>query len=140
MRIPVVLSIQGKQSYLDQDPEVIELVTEGILENQGEQWDISYEESDLTGLAGVTTTFQIQPGKVVLNRTGKLTSQMVFVEGQQHDSLYQMEFGALMLSVRATRVEYQLAEEGGTIDLSYQIEIEQTSAGTIDYHLEIKRK
>lgn len=140
MRIPVVLSIQGKQSYLDQDPEVIELVTEGILENQGEQWDISYEESDLTGLAGVTTTFQIQPGKVVLNRTGKLTSQMIFVEGQQHDSLYQMEFGALMLSVRATRVEYQLAEEGGTIDLSYQIEIEQTSAGTIDYHLEIKRK
>ena len=140
MRIPVVLSIQGKQSYLDQDPEVIELVTEGILENQGEQWDISYEESDLTGLAGVTTTFQIQPGKVVLNRTGKLTSQMIFVEGQQHDSLYQMEFGALMLSVRATRVEYQLAEEGGTIDLSYQIEIEQTSAGTIDYHLEIKKK
>lgn len=140
MRIPVVLSIQGKQSYLDQDPEVIELVTEGILENQGEQWDISYEESDLTGLAGVTTTFQIQPGKVVLNRTGKLTSQMIFVEGQQHDSLYQMEFGALMLSVRATRVEYQLAEAGGTIDLSYQIEIEQTSAGTIDYHLEIKKK
>ena len=140
MKIPVVLSIQGKQSYLDQDPEVIELVTEGILENQGEQWDLSYEESDLTGLAGVTTTFQLQPGKVILNRTGKLTSQMIFVEGQQHDSLYQMEFGALMLSVRATRVEYQLTEEGGIVDLSYQIEIEQTSAGTIDYHLEIKRK
>lgn len=140
MNIPVVLSIEGKQSYLDQEPEVIELVTEGVLENHGEQWSLSYEESDLTGLAGVTTTFQIQPGKVILNRSGRLTSQMIFVEGQKHDSLYQMEFGALMLSIRATRVEYTLSPDGGTVDLSYQIEIEQTSAGTIDYHLEIRRK
>lgn len=140
MKFPVVLSLKGIQSYLDQEPEVIELVTEGILENHGERWDLSYEESDLTGLAGVTTTFQLEPGKVILDRTGKLTSQMVFVEGQQHDSLYQMEFGALMLSVRASRVEYRLSEEGGTVDLTYQIEIEQTSAGTIEYHLEIRRK
>ena len=140
MKFPVVLSLKGIQSYLDQEPEVIELVTEGILENHGQRWDLSYEESDLTGLAGVTTTFQLEPGKVVLNRTGKLTSQMIFVEGQQHDSLYQMEFGALMLSVRASRVEYRLSEEGGTVDLTYQIEIEQTSAGTIEYHLEIRRK
>ena len=140
MKFPVVLSLKGIQSYLDQEPEVIELVTEGILENHGQRWDLSYEESDLTGLAGVTTTFQLEPGKVVLNRTGKLTSQMIFVEGQQHDSLYQMEFGALMLSVRASRVEYHLSEEGGTVDLTYQIEIEQTSAGTIEYHLEIRKK
>lgn len=140
MSIPVVLSIEGKQSYLDQEPEIIELVTEGVMEQNGEVWSLSYEESDLTGLAGVTTTFQLQPGKVILNRTGKLTSQMIFVEGQQHDSLYQMEFGALMLSVRATRVEYDLTQEGGTVDLSYRIEIEQTSAGTIDYHLVIRKK
>ena len=140
MKFPVVLSLKGTQSYLDQDPEVIELVTEGVMENHGERWDLSYEESDLTGLAGVTTTFQLEPGKVILNRTGKLNSQMIFVEGQQHDSLYQMEFGALMLSVRASRVEFQLSEEGGTVDLTYQIEIEQTSAGTIEYHLEIRKK
>lgn len=140
MSIPVVLSIEGKQSYLDQEPEIIELVTEGVMEQNGEVWSLSYEESDLTGLAGVTTTFQLQPGKVILNRTGKLTSQMIFVEGQQHDSLYQMEFGALMLSVKATRVEYDLTQEGGTVDLSYRIEIEQTSAGTIDYHLVIRKK
>lgn len=140
MKFPVVLSIEGRQSYLDQEPEVIELVTEGTMEACDGGWDLSYEESDLTGLQGVTTTFRIRPGEVVLNRTGKLTSKMVFVEGKQHDSLYQMEFGALMLSVCATRVEYDLTEAGGTVDLSYKIEIEQTSAGMIDYHLVIRRK
>ena len=90
------------------------------------------------------TVLDCQPAKngykVVLDRTGKLTSQMVFVEGKKHDSLYQMEFGALMLTVCATRVSYDLTEAGGTVDLSYQIEIEQTSAGVIDYHLEIRKK
>ena len=140
MHIPVVLSIRGSQSCLDQDPEVIELVTEGVMEKRVDGWNLSYEESDLTGLQGVTTTFIIEPGKIILDRTGKLSSQMVFVEGKQHDSLYQMEFGALMLSVTATRVKHTLTEDGGTVDLSYKIEIEQTSAGMIDYHLDVRKK
>ena len=140
MKFPVVLSIRGRQNYLDQEPEVIELVTEGVMEEYDGGWDLSYEESDLTGLQGVTTTFRIQPGKIVLTRTGRLNSQMVFREGVSHDSLYQMDFGALMLTVCATRVEYNLTDDGGTVDLAYNIEIEQTSAGTIDYHLEIRRK
>ena len=140
MKTPVVLSIRGRQSYLDQDPEVIELVTEGVLESRDGGWDLSYEESDLTGLQGVTTTFRIEPGKIVLSRTGKLNSQMVFQEGVTHDSLYRMEFGALMLTVRGKRVWYDLTEEGGTVDLLYGIEIEQTAAGEIDYHLEIRKK
>ena len=140
MKKAVMLNIRGRQSYDGQEPEVIELVTEGVMEQIDGGWNLSYEESDLTGLQGVTTTFRIRPNEVVLDRTGKLTSQMVFVEGQKHDSLYQMEFGALMLSVCATRVSYDLTEAGGTVDLSYRIEIEQTSAGVIDYHLEIRKK
>ena len=140
MKIPVVLSLRGRQSYLDQDPEVIELVTAGILQQRDNGWDLSYEESDLTGLQGVTTTFRIEPGKIVLTRTGKLESQMVFREGETHDSLYQMEFGALMLTVRGKQVVYDLTEEGGTVDLTYGIEIEQSAAGEIDYHLEIRKK
>ena len=31
MKFPVVLSIEGRQSYAGQKPEVIELVTEGVL-------------------------------------------------------------------------------------------------------------
>ena len=140
MQIPVVLSIRGQQSYLDQDPEVIELVTEGVLQQHDGGWDLSYEESDLTGLQGVTTTFRIEPGKIVLTRTGKLDSQMVFCEGESHDSLYQMEFGALMLTVRAKKVMYDLSEDGGVVDLVYGIEIEHSAAGEIDYHLEIRKK
>ena len=140
MKIPVVLSIRGTQRYVGQEPEVIELVTEGELECSNGGWDLRYEESDLTGLRGVTTTFRIEPEKVTLKRTGSLKSEMVFQEGVSHNSLYEMEFGALMLTVRAQRVMFDLSEEGGMVDLIYGIEIEQNAAGEIDYHLEIRKK
>ena len=136
----VVISIKGRQTYQDQEPDTIELVTEGTMDYRNGGWDISYEESELTGLEGVTTTFRVEPGKVSLLREGKLNSHMVFEEGVAHDSLYQMDFGALMLTVKATRVYYDIVPDGGTIDLIYNIDIENSAAGVIDYHLDIWSK
>ena len=140
MSIPVILSIRGQQNYLEQEPETIELITEGVLEQAGQGWKLTYEESDLTGLQGVTTTFFVEPGKITLTRKGPLQSEMVFQEGQFHESLYQMEFGTLMITVCASKVAYDITEEGGTIDLVYAIEIERTAAGLIEYHLDIRAK
>lgn len=136
----VILSIRGKQNYPGQDPEVIELVTGGTLAAVPNGWDISYEESDLTGLTGTTTTFRVEPGCITLTRTGPLNSQMVFREGVHHESLYQMAFGAMMISVCASKVDFDITEQGGTIDLVYTIDIENTAAGSIEYHLDIKAK
>ena len=65
-RIPVMLSIRGVQNYQDAEPDVIELTTEGTMEKQKEVWEITYEESNLTGLAGTTTAFRVGPRGVVL--------------------------------------------------------------------------
>lgn len=140
MKQAVVLSIRGRQRYADQEPEIIELVTEGTMEFRSGGWDITYEESELTGLAGVTTTFRVESGKIILDRKGALNSQMVFQEGVPHDSLYQMAFGALMITVKATSVFYDIVPDGGVIDLVYQINIENTEAGVIDYHLDIRAR
>lgn len=140
MKKTVVLSIRGRQKYAEQEPDVIELVTEGTMEFRDGGWDICYEESDLTGLSGVTTCFRVEPEQIVLTRTGRLNSQMVFREGVNHDSLYQMEFGALMITVCAKRILAQLDEQGGMIDLIYAIAIEHSTAGEVDYHLDIRVK
>ena len=140
MSIPVMMSIQGRQTYVGQEPDVIRLDTEGTMEFRDGGWDITYEESELTGLAGVTTTFRVEPEKVTLIRTGRLTSTTIVQEGVSHDSLYRMEFGALMISVKATRVFFDIVEDGGSIDLVYNIIIENTEAGVIDYHLDIRAK
>ena len=140
MKRDVVLSLRGTQSYEGQEPDVIELVTEGTMEFRDGGWDISYEESELTGLAGVTTTFRVEPGKVILERTGNLRSRMVFEKDIPHESLYQMAFGTLMITVCARHLYFDIVPDGGMIDLVYSIDIENSQAGTVDYHLDIWAK
>ena len=140
MKQEVVPNIRGRQRYDGQEPDVIELVTEGTVEFTDGGWDISYEETELTGLPGVTTTFRVEPGKVTLRRTGKLLSEMVFQEGVRHESLYQLDFGALLMTVTAKQVYFDIMPDGGMIDLVYSIEIEHSAAGLVDYHLDIRAK
>ena len=140
MKREVILSLQGTQYFGEQEPEVIQLVTEGTLELADGGWNICYEESDLTGLAGVTTTFRVETGRVILRRTGKLRSEMVFVEGISHDSLYQMDFGALLITVCAKQIQASIGDRGGVVDLVYSIEIEHGEVGLVEYHLELRAK
>ena len=140
MKQEVVLSIRGTQRYEGIDPDVIELVTEGVMEFREGGWDISYEETELTGMAGVTTTFRIEPGKVTLTRSGRLRSQMIFQQGVRHESLYQMELGTLLMEVCAQSIFFDITPEGGMIDLVYTIDIEHAQAGVVDYHLDIRAK
>ena len=140
MKQTVALSICGTQAYPGQEPQTIELTTDGTLTNRGDCWEISYEESELTGLAGVTTTFRLEPGQVTLERIGPLRSKMVFQEGVPHESLYEMEFGALLMTVCAKSIEACISNNGGTVDLLYSISIENGDAGIVEYHLEIKPK
>lgn len=134
----VMLAIQGRQAYQDQEPDTIQLMTEGEMTFRDGGWDISYEESDLTGMQGVTTTFRVEPDQITLTRTGALNSQMIFRQGVPHDSLYEMPFGALMITVRATSLFFDLTPGGGVIDLVYDIEIEKSAVGVVDYHLDIR--
>lgn len=140
MKQTVILSICGRQRYGGQEPDSIELVTEGTMEFQDGGWNISYEESELTGLTGVTTTFRVEPGVVTLIRNGSLNSQMIFETGKTHESLYQLDFGALMMQITATHVFYDITPDGGSIDLNYRIEIENSEAGEVDYHLDIRAR
>lgn len=138
MKQKVILSICGKQHYDNQEPDKIELVTEGIMERIDGGWELSYEESDLTGLAGVTTVFRVEEGRITLQRKGKLNSQMVFREGIPHESLYKMEFGALLMTVCAQKIAAELTDQGGSVDLIYTIEIEHSAAGMVEYHLDVR--
>ena len=140
MKKEAVLVIRGRQSYDGQEPETIELTTDGAMEFRDGGWDISYEESALTGMEGVTTTFRVEPGKVILTRSGALRSRMVFQQDVPHDSLYQMAFGTLMITVCAKSVFFDILPDGGVVDLVYSIDIENSAAGMVDYHLDIRAK
>ena len=137
----VIISIRGKQSFEDQEPEIIELVTEGRLSLDGEDgYTLSYQESELTGLEGTLTTFQIEPERVTLLRVGEVNSQMVFEEGRRHLSMYDTPYGALSIGVNTRRMRSDLSASGGSIEIDYAIEIDHALAGQNLFRIQVREK
>lgn len=137
MKKDVLISIRGTQTTPDGEPETIELTTVGTLEQIDKRTILSYQESDLTGLDGTTTSFYIEPGRIVLERVGTVESVMEFEEGKCTESLYRIAEGALLLRVYARKMEVHLESVPGWFSLIYGIEIEGTPTGTIDYHITV---
>ena len=137
----VIISIKGKQSYEDMEDETIELVTEGRLEEDGSDgFTLSYQESELTGLEGTLTTFQIEKDRITLMRVGEVNSQMVFEEGRQHTSLYETPFGELSVDIQTSSLRHNLSERGGVMEIQYSIAVEHTVTGRNRFKIRVRRK
>ena len=140
MACDFLLNVKGVQQYHDQEPDVIELTTEASLTGENGVLFLRYAESDLTGLKGTDTVFELHRNKVVLRRTGAVTSEMIFIPGEVHQSLYNTEEGALLITVRTTAVEDEMTLTGGSLHVSYDITIEGLGMGRIDYWLSVRPK
>lgn len=138
MEKPVLLTIVSIQRFEDDTPETTQLVTEGLLRVEDGAMELSYAETELTGLKGTQTGFRIEKDRVCLSRSGALESRMTFIEGQEDLSLYDMGFGALMISVRTERICCDLNENGGRLTVSYTIVIEEEATGAVTYEITVQ--
>ena len=136
---PVLIAITGTQQLAGEQPESIQLVTEGSYCYEPGFIRFSYVESEMTGMEGVVTSFTIEDEqKITLRRVGKVNSEMVFIPGQRHESLYDAGVTALLVGVEAKELPVLLNEHGGIFDFSYEIDIERSACGTNRYHVEIR--
>ncbi len=136
----VIISIKGKQAYEGVDEDGIELVTKGRLLDCGEDGlSLSYQESELTGMEGTLTTFQVEKtGRITLLRMGQVNSQMVFEEGRRHLSLYQTPVGDLSVGILANRIKNTLCMQGGELEIDYAIELDHALAGQNAFHIQVR--
>lgn len=132
----VLLSVVSRQQLRGEEPETTKLLTPATLHVEGECAVLRYEETELTGLEGTTTTFRLWPERIELERRGALNSTMVFAAGTEDRSLYDMGFGALLITVRTEKVSVELKKDGGCAAVAYSVAVEGESAGRIEYLLE----
>ncbi|MDD6023537.1 MAG: DUF1934 domain-containing protein [Oscillospiraceae bacterium] len=140
MTHPVVITVEGTQKFIGEEKQTVSIVTEGTMRFVGDTVFLSYEESEVTGMEGTTTTFQVEKDQVILTRTGAVESQMVFEKGKKNVSLYNMGFGALTIGVQARRLKNELGPEGGHLEISYGIEIEDAARGLNSFIIDVRKQ
>ncbi|HEX9061759.1 MAG TPA: DUF1934 domain-containing protein [Clostridia bacterium] len=134
----VIISVKGTQTSENRDANRLELVTEGKYYKKGEDYFVTYKESEVTGMEGTTTTLKVSNGTVTLMRFGVVNTHFVFEEGQKHLSHYDTVHGSFTISIQANKVDIDVNDEGGEIWVDYHLEIDNNKTGDNDFHMCIR--
>ncbi len=121
MEKKVLISVLGNQQFAEGHDDKQEFLTMGTFEMQEGFFCIVYQESDITGMEGVTTSLRIEPKHVILNRMGTTEVKQEFRPDVLYRSTYITPFGDLLLSVLPKEVEIDLTAQGGRISLKYDL-------------------
>ena len=123
MKKSVVISVIGSQLSDEAGVELMEMMTEGTLTREGDEYCLTYQETETTGLEGTTTTIKVTNQEVSLIRFGSVNSQFVFSKGKKHLSYYETSYGSFMIGITTNSSKVELGDDGGFIDIGYGMEI-----------------
>ncbi|MGI6050061.1 MAG: DUF1934 domain-containing protein [Acetivibrionales bacterium] len=137
MQKQVLITVNSTIDDPSGERDKMSFVTEGILIKEDNEYIVSYEESEITGLKGTTTTLRVGKNSVILARHGSVDSLMLFEVGKTHETGYDTSHGSITLGITAKNVDVDFNESGGNIKVDYILEYNRTYGGknSIDVHV-----
>ena len=136
----VIISITGVQNYPQGTDDSVELVTEGKYSFRDGRGELSYMESELTGMQGTRTSFTFTPTEGVLSREGTLTSKMIFREGTKNTFLYDTPFGSATMGLDTHRIHSTLGPKGGDMEIDYVVDFDHAVVGRNKFRINVREQ
>lgn len=139
MKQDVILTFTTQLHHEDeQEIETVELVSQGQMWEKGQDsYQISYEESEMTGSAATTTTILVEKEFIYLQRSGAVTSNTTFQRGKRHQAAYNTPYGATSMEVYTRVLRHNITMAGGEIYLEYDMKIAQNIISKNFFKLQI---
>lgn len=135
-----IISIKGLQTYEDDNNDTdISLLTEGDFEFQDGVYFIDYEESELTGLEGTSTSIEIGSNYVSLQRSGTVNTNMLFMKDRKTSSYYNTPYGDMQIDIFTENLNIDISPKGGKINVNYFIDINNMSTGKNNFEIEVRK-
>ncbi len=119
-----IINVESSQWADGEQLDPVRLMTHGQLsyEKSKDVWNVSYDESDATGMRGTKTRVSLfSNGRVVLSRTGSVEMELEFIKGDQRVEAKSTPYGPVRFSVLTHEVKGRMTEEGGAIELGYSL-------------------
>ena len=120
-------------------PDEIIINTEGILKIEDGRFEVSYKESEATGMEGATTSVSFaedQPEIVSMIRSGSVSTALVFEERKRHHCVYNTPYMPFEVCVHTLHVDNRLEGEG-ILELDYVVEIRGAQAERTKFYMQI---
>ena len=134
----VIISIKGEERNLYGEDDKIEFITEGnYYERNGKSY-LSYKETEMSGFGNTTTTLKIDGDTVSMTRFGNINTHMVFSPGKRHLSHYETPYGSFTIGVIPDEVAIDMTDGAGNINISYNLEIDNSPSATHSLNLSVR--
>ncbi|KHO61774.1 MULTISPECIES: DUF1934 domain-containing protein [Thermoanaerobacter] len=133
-----IISVKGTQKNDRNESDTIELITEGSFYIKGNTFYVVYEESELSGMDGTTTTLKITEDKVTLLRFGTNKSKMVFEKNKKYKSNYDTPYGKILLGILPKDVKVTMSETGGEITIKYALDLNNKTVSDNELYLKVR--
>ena len=118
----VLITVVGIQG-IDGEEDTVELTTEGRFGIKDGKYFLSYDEGQIVEAGKVKTKIFINsPDSVVLQRTGDISSRMEITAGERKSCFYSTPVGDICIGIYGEKIELDLKENGGNINLVYTID------------------
>ena len=134
-----VITIKGLQSYDDDENVDIEMMAQGDFSKEDGKFFIDYEETEATGMEGTSTSIEIDSDYVSLTREGAVETTLLFIKGRQTTSYYETPYGTMMMGITTEKVDTKLDENGGTVDVSYSMSMNNLFSGTNTFQIQVRK-
>ena len=124
----ITLKITGKQIYDTHEEDQMEFVTDGKLYEKNNNIYIMYEESEVSGMKGCTTTIKMTEDSIKMRRNGDfgMNTELYFETGKRFNSIYNTPYGPMGIEVLTNYVHnnFDRETESGVIDIEYKISMD----------------
>lgn len=121
-----------------ENDDVIEVISPGKYVKFDDGFKAVYEETEISGMDGTTTTLTIKDGEVVLEREGTTNTKMHFSKNEPSVAMYQTPYGMLEISIDTKELEIEMDEDGGELKIDYSLVI--AGQAPLDTKLSLKVK
>ena len=135
----VIISIKGSRRDANGVDSSMEFVTDGMFYHNNGISVFCYNESDLTGMKGTTTSFTTSPaGSITMTREGAMNTRMVFEEGKKHCFIYDTPFGSTSMGVNTKKASFELNEHGGHMEVDYFVDYQHSVIGHNIFKIDVR--
>lgn len=121
MKRKAIISVSSKQTGNHED--VIEVVTPGDFYKKENSYYAVYEETEISGMKGTTTTLKISKDKFSLIRMGSTSAKMDFDKKVKNVSMYNTPYGTLELKIETKDLSIDVDDNGGNILVNYNMSL-----------------
>ncbi len=123
----MLLKITGTQKRPGNPEEVIEFMTMSRIYQKGESVYVVYEETELSGMEGNTTTIRLTGNCAKMMRFGsdkEQTASLCFEKGKKSEGFFRTPMGRIGMEVETKDMESDLsAEDGGHVRITYGMDL-----------------